>query len=74
LTIKYHTDSVYIKEKKMISYEYVKNDLTVVYLDGKRVGKIVQTLLGWQYFPKGSTLVGEPFKTLKECKQSLEDD
>lgn len=60
----------------MITYEFVKENLHIVFLnDGrktKRVGKIKKTHLGWQYFPKGSRIVGEPFDTLKECKESLE--
>jgi hypothetical protein len=62
----------------MVTYEFIKPTLHAVFLhDGrkmKRVGKIEKTHLGWQYFPKGSRIVGEPFDTLEECKQSLEED
>ena len=58
----------------MIEYEWVKDNITAVFLDRKRVGKICKTPLGYQYFPKGSDIVGEPFKTIELCKASLEDD
>lgn len=54
-----------------------------VFLDGKQVGRILRheatkdKKVVFQYFPKGHGLMhgsfeGEQFKTLKECKQSLE--
>jgi hypothetical protein len=63
----------------MITYkkEIVKvlaNPKYIVFLDKKHVGQIKKTNLGWQYFPKGSSLVGEPFETLEDCKKSLEED
>lgn len=57
----------------MITYEYIREELHAVFLEGKRVGKIKKTEFGFQYFPKGSNLVGEPFDTLEECKESLEE-
>ena len=43
-----------------------------VLLDGKFVGKIRKTSVGWRYFPKGRHYAGCAFQTLSECKQSLE--
>jgi hypothetical protein len=46
-----------------------------VFLEGKRVGTITQSILDlmWQYFPKGEMEEGgEKFSTLALCKQSLE--
>ena len=58
----------------MITYEWIQKDLIAVFLNNKRVGKIKLTHLGWQYFPKNSKIEGDPFKTLNECKRSLEED
>lgn len=58
----------------MITYEFIKETLHAVFLEGKRIGKIEKTYLGWQYFPKGSKLVGDPFDTIEECKESLEGE
>ena len=59
----------------MNTFEWVREDLTIVYLDGKRIGKIIRTDLGFQYIPKATGyFIGEPFFTLEECKQSLEMD
>ena len=66
--------SYFQKDGIMITYEFVKETLHAVFLDGKRVGKIKKTDLGWQYFPKGSKFVGDPFSTLEDCKYSLEED
>lgn len=38
------------------------------------VGTIVHEPEGWIYFTKGSKHKGEPFATLEECKQSLEEE
>lgn len=58
----------------MLEYEWVKDNLTIVFLDRKRVGKIKLVGDGWRYFPKGSCKSGgDPFKTLEECKVSLEE-
>ena len=64
----------------MISYEFVKEDLYVVFISkgfgkgAKRVGKIKKCSDGWRYFPIGSSLVGNPFPTLEECQNSLEKE
>lgn len=58
----------------IITYEYVRESLHIVFLEGRRIGKIKKTVNGFQYFPMGSKLVGDPFDTLNECKQSLEGE
>jgi hypothetical protein len=48
-----------------------------VFLEGKRVGSITQSVIDsqWQYFPKGEMEEGgDKFPTLALCKQSLEGD
>lgn len=53
---------------------YKDNDLySLVYLDGKRVGRIlIFSGKGFAYVPNQSNQRGEIFKTLGECKQSLQ--
>ena len=59
----------------MITYEWIKEKLVAVFLDGKRVGKIGKAHDDkWRYFPKGSSTCGEPFETLEDCKKSIEED
>lgn len=71
----------YEKETKQQAWAVLTSYL--VYLDGKQVGRILKheatkdKKVVFQYFPKGHGLMhgsyeGEQFKTLKECKQSLE--
>jgi len=55
-----------------IRYEWVRDDLTAVFLDEKRVGKIKKDSDGYRYYPKGHNIAGEAFSTLGECKESLE--
>lgn len=45
-----------------------------VYLDGKRVGRIVQDAAAkeWYYQPNGQSHRGESFKSLAAVKRSLE--
>ena len=38
----------------------------------RHVGSIQQDDDGFRYYPKGGKDGGDPFKTLAECKQSLE--
>lgn len=54
-----------------ISYEWIKDGLIAVFLEKKRVGKILKVTKGYQYYPKGGQ-PGEVFDTLDECKDSLE--
>lgn len=64
--------------KKILVYEIASRDLTRVFLNKKYVGKIVKWMgsdgVGYQYFPKGKSFGGEVFKTLGECKNSLESE
>jgi hypothetical protein len=60
---------------KDIRYEYSGN--VEVFLGNKHVGtikkaKVVHTLVGWQYFPKGHEEGGEIFPSLSFCQKSLE--
>ncbi len=62
----------------MITYEWVREDLTVVFLyklwgKKRRIGKIVKAEGVYRYYPKGSILYGNGYNTLDECKESLED-
>jgi hypothetical protein len=51
---------------------YVEIRTLTVYSNGKKVG-IIKGIKGeWQFFPKGGYPGGEVFKTLEECKRSLE--
>lgn len=56
----------------MIEYEYIKDGKIAVFLDGKRVGNIFSNEKGWIYRTKDGRNQGEWFKTLEECKKSLE--
>lgn len=58
----------------MIEYEWISDNLTAVFLEGKRVGKIQQIYGKYRYIPKSSKAIGEPFDTLEECKKSLEEE
>lgn len=49
-------------------------DAYTVKLGGRTVGRIVQAVAGFRYFPKGGRDGGAIYATLKECKQSLEED
>ena len=58
----------------MITYEWIRGDLQAVFVDGKRVGKIIRSTDGMFYYqPKGSNLRGDKYKTIEEVKKSLED-
>ncbi len=58
----------------MIEYEWIDARRTAVFLDGKRVGKIIPGPHGgWQYHPKGGS-PGEVFLTIEDCKKSLEEE
>ena len=54
--------------------EYINNMPSghLVKLDGKFVGEIKRFMSGWQYWPKNSKTGGEMFKSLQDCKNSLE--
>jgi hypothetical protein len=60
----------------MIRYEWIKDNLIAVFLENKRIGKIIKHIgsdgVGYQYFPKGNNKGGDVFFTLYECKKSLE--
>jgi len=60
----------------MIRFEWIRNDLTAVFLDNKRIGKIEKNDDGYRYYPHGfsSKYAGDAFKTLDACKQSLKDE
>lgn len=55
----------------------LKLDGWAVYLDGKRVGRIVRDA-GYTYQPKGhyqdASFWGERYPTLAQCKASIEGD
>ena len=56
--------------------EYI-NNMPMGYkvkLDGKIIGEIKRFSNGWQYYPKNSKVGGILYDTLKECKDSLEED
>lgn len=56
-----------------ITYNMVVPTLLKVFIGRKRVGTISKTSQGWQYRPfASSALGGEYFKTLAECKRSIE--
>lgn len=57
-----------------IAYRPIGSDYIGVRLDGKLVGSIRYVNGGYQYFPLGQKRGGEVFKTLRECKYSLEED
>lgn len=56
----------------LITYKYADQSTTSVLLEGKKVGKIVETEKGFRYYPKASSACGELFPTLIKCKKSLE--
>lgn len=51
-----------------------KSSIILVMLDGKRVGKIVNEMPGWRYFPNGQTKGGELLPSLSAVKRSLESE
>lgn len=63
-----------------IKYEFregAKDFQIRVTLDGKFIGNIRPlrdsiSIYGYRYFPKGASSGGEMFRTLDECKGSLE--
>ena len=57
----------------MIRYEWIRENLTAVFLENKRVGKIQKDPDGFRYYPKGKSKGGDAFPTLTECKRSLEE-
>ncbi len=73
------------QNQNMISYFQHNSLAWDVFLDGKKVGKIVRTdpdlsLLktqpavsaGYTYFPNGKKVGGQTFNSLTACKNSLE--
>lgn len=57
----------------MLTYEtVVPKSLIRVYLDGKVAGSIRIEAGLYCYFPKTSKTGGDYFKSLEECKKSLE--
>lgn len=56
----------------MITYKHQSDFSIRVLLDKKVVGTIRSFTQGWQYRPRGASAYGEFFKTLAECKQSIE--
>lgn len=62
-----------VKEPKMITYRK-KGNIITVYLSQKKVGSIRMVAGGYKYFPWRSDQGGETFKTVEECKQSLEEE
>ena len=56
----------------MITYENVIN----VRLDGKTIGTIKEVDGGYQYYPKGhgKSWAGDVYPTIKEVKDSLEEN
>lgn len=57
-----------IKIKKSVA-----NPFWNVYLDGKRVGKIICKNDVYRYYPKGDKTGGDPFMSLADCLYSLKD-
>ncbi len=57
----------------MITYEWIRDDLTAVFCDNKRVGKIRRDSDGFRYYPKTGE-PGQSFETLEACKRSLESE
>jgi len=55
----------------MIRYEWIRDDLTAVFLNDRRVGKIQKDQDGFRYYPKGQSKGGNAFSTLNKCKMSL---
>ena len=58
----------------MITYKRKDAVNEIVFLELKRVGMIRRVMNGWQYFPKNSKNGSEIFKTILECKYSLEGE
>lgn len=59
----------------MIAYKTPYSGVPIsVSLDNKIIGLIKQVEGGYQYFPKGKKIGGEIFKTVREVKNSLEND
>lgn len=57
----------------MITYKPdAKGQTITVYLGRKIAGRIIWTLAGYRYLPRGSSSLGEPYPTLEACKRSLE--
>lgn len=59
----------------MITYQTnFSGGIITVLLNDKIAGTIRQAEDGYQYFPKGKKIGGEIFKTIKQTKESLEND
>lgn len=61
----------------MITYEKTYSGANIiVFIDNKLAGHITQVEGGYQYFPKtkGKKIGGEIFPTIKQVKESLEND
>ncbi len=56
----------------MITYKQRDSQTWVVRLAGKVVGQIVESKMGFRYFPKGGAAPGDWFTTLSACQKSLE--
>lgn len=58
----------------MITYKTQPDGSIHVYVGGKRTGTIIRYRGGWQYRPIGSSLRGDVFPKLEDCKRSLEEE
>jgi len=58
----------------MLTYHNQTPTSVEVFLDKKYVGSIKKVEGGWQYTPKRSKDGGDVFKTLQQCKHSLEEE
>ena len=57
----------------MLTFEWIKPNLTAVFKNGKRVGKIIKDDSGWFYLPKGHNIGGLIYDTLEDCQNALEE-
>ena len=55
----------------MVDVIYIGYNDYRVLNNGKRIGGIRKTHLGWRFFPKGERLGGLPFQTKQECEDNL---
>jgi hypothetical protein len=56
----------------VIHYKHQSDGNIAVYLDRHRVGTIIVSVDGFTYNPKHNPGLGVTFKTLRECKDSIE--
>ncbi len=62
----------------MITYQTNGNETTVYLSDGRKTRKtgVIKYLLAegaYKYYPTGDKIGGESFPTLRDCKDSLEE-